>query len=171
MPGLDYSLKVACPEIIDGEPCKGDFKFDFLVKEDKDDPDFPIKCDKCSKKRKPRELLSGFSSIEKHSPSDLVQRRREFSLAKEETPCPRAFSIEPVDRKYFDPRGWFKEEITGQKLRLKLYSEYSLIEVHSVDFEIKPGWIKWLGPIASLTSLALAGAAVPLTGRISNTDI
>jgi hypothetical protein len=87
-----------------------------------------------------------------------------WSLAKQQAPCPRAFTLVPADRSWYDPRKFVPEKVGGKKLRLTLLSEHSLKAVVSQDFGVQPGWLKWLGPLARIGSLALSGMALPFTG-------
>lgn len=56
------------------------------------------------------------------------------------------------------------EKSAGKKLRLTLLSEHSLKPVVSKEFTVPPGWLKWLGPVARMGSMALSGMALPFVG-------
>jgi len=79
-------------------------------------------------------------------------------------PCPRAFPLVPADRSKYDPRNYAPEMIGGKRLKLTLLSEHPLKEVVSKEFGVSPGWVKWIGPLARIGSLALSGVAVPMIG-------
>ena len=161
-PGLKKTFYIGCPTRADGGFCKGEFAFDFVVEEDKEEPDETHKCQVCRKRYTARELLSGYRTIEDQQAVQTVQA---WSLAKEQAPCPRAFTLVPADRSWYDPRKFAPEKIAGTKLKLTLLSEHSLNPVKSQEFGIKPGWMKWLGPLSRIGSLALSGVALDFTGE------
>ena len=155
-PGLKKKFYISCPTRIDGGFCKGEFVFDFVVEEDKEAPEGKLPCQVCRTRYTPRELLSGYRALEEQQNIQAVQA---WSLAKEQAPCPRAFTLVPADRPKYD-----LEKIVGAKLKLTLLSEHSLKEVVSKEFGVRSGWMKLIGPLARIGSLALSGMALPMTG-------
>ena len=162
-PGLKKTYKVLCPTVRDdGQLCTGSFEFDFLVAEDKEHPDENQVCQTCRERRTPRELLFGFGGIQQQREPEL-RELLEYMVAPRQAPCPRLFTLTPVNGHWADPRTHMPS-IAGRRLRITLLSEFSAKPVVSEEFTIKPEWVKWLGPVARLTALALSGIAVPLTG-------
>ena len=162
-PGLEKTYEVVCPKVLDdGGLCSGRFGFDFLVAEPKEHPDDNQVCQVCRSRWKPHQLLFGFDGVRQQREQQL-HPTLEYFLAKQQAPCPRSFTLAPADGPWYDPRTYAKS-ITGQKLRLTLRSEHSGTPVISKEFTVKPGWVKWFGPLARLTALALSGVALPLTG-------
>ena len=160
-PGLKSTFYIGCPTRVHGGFCKGEFAFDFVVEEDKEEPDESHKCQVCRKRYTARELLSGYRAIEEQQTTKELQA---WSLAKAQAPCPRAFTLVPADRSKYDPRQFVPEKIGGKKLKLTLLSEHSYKEIVSKEFGVSPGWVKWIGPLARIGSLALSGVAVPMIG-------
>ena len=161
-PGLDKTFYIGCPtRHADDTYCKGEFGFEFVVEEDKEAPDGKIPCQVCRKRYSPHELLFGYRAIEEPQKIQAVQA---WSLAKQQAPCPRAFALVPADRARYDPRQFAPDKISGKKLRLTLLSEHSLKPVTSKEFGVPPGWVKYIGPLARIGSLALSGMSLPFTG-------
>ena len=161
-PGLDRTFYIGCPtRHADGTLCKGEFGFDFIVEEEKEKPHGELPCQVCRKRYTPHELLFGYRAIEE---AQKVQAVHAWSLAKQQAPCPRTFTLVPADRHKYDPRQFLPEKLAGQKLCLTLLSEHSLKPVTSVEFGVKPSWVKWLGPLARIASLALSGMAIEFVG-------
>ena len=160
-PGLEKTYHVLCPKVRDdGKLFTGRFDFDFLVAEQMEHPDDNQICQACRSRWKPRDLLFGYGGVARQR--DLQAAHERF-LARQEAPCPRAFTLWPSDGAYFDPQA---VKLTGKKLRLTLYSEHSGMEVVSKDFKVTGKWVKLFGPVARVTALALTGIALPLTGEI-----
>ena len=161
-PGLEKTYSVVCPTVReDGALCSGRFEFDFLVAERREHSDDNLICQTCRARKRPLELLSGFGGVQEQREGP-VHAALEYSLAKQEAPCPRLFTITPVDRRWYDPRQ--AKKLAGKELRLTLLSEHSYAPAVSGTFTATDEWVTWFGPVARLTSLALAGYAVPLTG-------
>ena len=74
----------------------------------------------------------------------------------------------PVDPSWYNPRKFLPDSIIGQELELTLYSEHSLQKVDAKKFTVKPGWVKWIGPVARIGSLLMTGLAIPLTGPLES---
>ena len=70
-PGMEgrYQFTVPCPEVIDGQPCKGRFSIQAL-RQFLAEGDSTIRCQSCSKKKSIAELLLGFAE----SPIDVQLR-------------------------------------------------------------------------------------------------
>jgi Leucine-rich repeat (LRR) protein/GTPase SAR1 family protein len=161
-PGLDKTFHIGCPtRHPDGIFCKGEFDFGFVIAEDKEAPDGVLPCPACRKRYFPRELLIGYRSIEEPQKVQAVQA---WSLAKQQAPCPRAFTLVPADRSWYDPRQFVPDKVSGKRLRLTLLSEHSLKPVKSQDFGVSPGWLQWLGPLSRIGAMALSGMALPIAG-------
>jgi hypothetical protein len=161
-PAYTSTGKPGCPtRHQNGAFCNGEFEFEFLIQEDKEAPEVQHACRICRKRYTPRELLSGYRVLEGPLKVQAVQA---WDLAKKQAPCPRAFSLVPADRPWYDPRRFAPEKVSGKKLCLTLLSEHSLKPVVSKEFGVLPGWMKWLGPLSRIGSLALTGMALPITG-------
>ena len=66
-PGLKRTFYIGCPTRTDGAFCKGEFAFEFVVEEAKEEPDETHKCQVCRKRYTARELLSGYRALEEQT--------------------------------------------------------------------------------------------------------
>ena len=117
-PGLKKTYFIGCPTRVGSGFCKGEFAFDFVVAEDMDEPDETYKCQVCRKRYTARELLSGYRAIKDQRAIQSVQA---WSLAKEQAPCPRAFTLVPADRSKYDPRNFAPDRIAGKKAKARAF--------------------------------------------------
>ena len=119
---------------------------------------------RCRKRYKPRDLLFGCAGVELLRKSTF-RVSYELPLAKKQAPCPRTFTLLPVDREKCDPVKFLSKAVLGKKARLTLLSEHSLKPVISVDFTITVKCLKLLGPVARIGSRVLRTFSIPLTGE------
>jgi Leucine-rich repeat (LRR) protein/GTPase SAR1 family protein len=165
-PGLRKTFFIGCPtRTTNGSLCQGEFEFNFLIDEDLEKPEDLHACRVCRKRFTPNQLLSGYRPIILEQKQE-TQRALEWSLAKEQAPCPRAFTLVPADKSWYDARNFVPEKVGGRKLKITLLSEHSLLAVTSKEFYVPPKWIKWLIPLVRIGSLALGSAALTFTGDV-----
>ena len=131
-PGMEgrYRFAVPCPEIIDGQPCKGRFNIDAL-RQFLAEGDITIRCQNCSKKQSIAELLLGFEE----RPVDIqLQEINErlagldsrianyfmatmHAIADEAKGGPRLFTLRPREA------GLSPKQLFSQPLEIQLWCE------------------------------------------------
>jgi Leucine-rich repeat (LRR) protein len=174
-PGLEdrYRFAVPCPEVIDGQPCKGRFNIDalrqFLV-----EGDATIRCQNCSKKQFIAELLLGFEE----RPVDLQLREINERLAGLDSRIANYFMATMraiADEAKNGPRlftfrsreaGLSPKQLFARPLELQLWCEaescqHPVIEsgkgVYTIDQPY--GWVKQIAPYANIALKVLATVA------------
>ncbi|HEX8193373.1 MAG TPA: COR domain-containing protein [Allosphingosinicella sp.] len=160
--GLPRTYWVNCPTCRSpSDLCSGKFKHEAIVRRVRDQVDAPFVCDDCDAVWKPERLILGFESL---------VPEREYVLShfyrRDQIPCPRVFLLEPVDSRLLGVVRW--REFVGKKVRLTLLSELSGQKIASEEFTLTKQWVSWLRPLARVASLALTGAALPISGDLAN---
>ena len=165
--GMTRSYSIGCPGTSrDGGFCPHFFPYDPVVRRIKEGKKTLFNCPQCDSDWTAEALISGFEALRVRS-SKLDERYMlEDLYNREQMPAPRIFLLEALETRLLRPKSW--DGLIGKRFRLTLLSEFSGKLVAEAEFKLAKKWVKWLGPVTRLASLALTGAAVPLGGDLAD---
>lgn len=164
--GMTRSYAIGCPGIArDGGFCPHFFGYEPVLRRIREKNATHFNCPQCDEDWSANALISGFEGLrdrlsrldERYMLEDLYNR--------EQMPAPRLFLLEAMGARLLRPTSW--GSLIGRQFKLTLLSEFSGKPVAATEFSLARTWVKWLGPVTRLTSLALTGAAVPLGGDLA----
>lgn len=183
-PGMEgrYRFAVPCPEIIDGQPCKGRFNIHAL-RQWLADGDAIARCQECSRKHSISELLFGFEDTKIEKQLQAIDNRlvgwesriaNYFmalmnAIADEAKSGPRLFTFRTRET------GFSLKPLLSRPLEIQLWCEaegcqHPVIEsgkgVYPID--IQHEWVKQVAPYANFALKVLATVA-PIAAPAINT--
>ena len=183
-PGMEgrYRFMVPCPEVIDGQPCKGRFNIHALRKF-LAEGDTSVRCQECSRKQSIAELLFGFEerTIDvqlreiNEQLSGLDSRIANYfmammnAIADEAKNGPRLFTFRSRDA------GLSPKQLFSRPLELQLWCEaegcqHPVIESGKGAYPIDQPqeWVKQIAPYANF-ALAVLKTVAPIAAPAINT--
>ena len=165
--GMTKTYSIGCPTRLGtGELCPGFFKFNVIVRRLRDEVKVPFNCDDCAQDWSAVELISGFEALNRHDTELSERYMLEHLFNHQQRPAPRLFLLESLEGKLLRPMSW--NGVVGHRFKITLLSEFSGKPVACSEFTLAKSWVKWIGPVTRLASLALTGAAVPLGGDLAS---
>lgn len=159
--GMKKEYYIKCPtKYPDGTHCPGQFKYDAIVRRIEDKNETAFDCQDCDASWKAERLIHGFEAL---MISDSYILNHLYN--RDQLPCPKMFLLEPADRRLLSVTSW--AGFIGERFKLTLLSELSGQKVASEEFTLVREWVKWVKPLTSIASLALAGTALPISGELA----
>ncbi|HNK63956.1 MAG TPA: COR domain-containing protein, partial [Anaerolineales bacterium] len=183
-PGLKdrYRFMVPCPEVIDGQPCKGRFNI-YTLREILADGDTTIRCQECVKKQSITELLMGFEERDMSVQLREIQEQLAgmdsrianyfmatmHAIADEAKSGPRLFTFRSRDA------GLSPKQIFMRPISLQLWCEaegcqHPIIDngkgLYSIDQPHE--WVMKIAPYANM-ALDILKTVAPVAGPAINT--
>jgi internalin A len=186
-PGLEYSLLVPCPSVVNGDPCDGKFPLDGLLRLRERGKTF-YDCLQCDTEHDVPELITGFASadltpeleklqvqidevadgvknIERIATESAASIRRVLrAMSEEVVDCPRLFTMSVEE-----PRFYNRIQFWQRAYRLTLWCEHPsawhawTAAAYSIQKPRK--WLMQIAPYAALVAKTLK-VVVPVTGSV-----
>jgi hypothetical protein len=159
--GMTRTYFIHCPKKVQGGGyCTGEFKLDAVLRRVKEQNNAEFSCVECDTAWKPEQLILGFESFSVDQNYILGHLYHRDKLL-----CPSLFLIEPAEKRLRHITSW--ADFVGKRFKITLLSELSGQKIASREFSFTRQWVGWVAPIARVASLALAGAALPITGDLA----
>jgi hypothetical protein len=165
--GMTRTYSIGCPtRQKDNKFCPGYFDFEAITRRIKAKIAKPFDCARCDHDWRAETLLAGFEAIAGRDPETSNRYMLEDIFNRQRKLAPQLFLLESLEANLFRPTSW--NGVVGHRFKITLLSEFSGKPVACTEFTLAKKWVKWIGPVARLASLALTGAAVPLGGDLAN---
>jgi hypothetical protein len=165
--GMTKTYSIGCLTRNKGNDfCATYFDFEAIIRRIKAKIKKPFDCPRCDHDWRAETLLAGFEAIAERDPQISDRYMLEDIYNRQRKLAPRLFLLESLETSLFRPTSW--NGLVGHRFKITLLSEFSGKPVAGTEFTLAKKWVKWIGPITRIASLALTGAAVPLGGDLAN---